>query len=196
MTLARSLRAIRACGETIAWAKDYKTLGAAWKVCERGDWMLWLCGQMEGTKGWPTRQQIVLVCCDCAELSLPIYEKKCPGDERPRTAIETARKWAKGDASIEDVRSDAADAAYAADAAAAAAAYAAYAAAADAYAAPYAAAAAADAYAAAAAYAAADAYPAPYAAAARTTRLRECADLCRKGLKIPETIGAAKGGSK
>ena len=121
MTLARSLRAIRACGEAIAWAKDYKTLGAAWKVCERGDWMLWLCGEMEGTKGWPTRQQIVLVCCDCAELSLPIYEKKCPGDERPRTAIETARKWAKGDASIEDVRSDA-DAAYAACAAAAAAA--------------------------------------------------------------------------
>ena len=136
---------------------------------------------MEGKKGWSTRQQIVLVACDCAELVLPIYEKKYPDDKRVRNCIEVTRKWANGKATIEEVRQArrAADAAYAAAyAAAAAAAYAAYAAADAAYAAY----AAADAAAAAAAYAAADA-----AAADATARLRtykQCAEFCRKRLAI------------
>ena len=134
------------------WAKDYKTLRSAWEACERVDWMLWLCAKMEGKKGWSTRQQIVLVACDCAELVLPIYEKKYPDDKRVRNCIEVTRKWANGKATIEEVRQArrAADDAYAAAAdgdAAAAAAYAAYAAADD------------DAYAAAAAAAAAAAPP-------------------------------------
>ena len=157
MMLQDSLAAIGACPEAVVWAKDYSTLRAAWKVCERGDWMLWLCEKMEGKKGWPTRQQVVLVACDCAELSLPIFEKEYPNDKRPRLAIEAARAWANGDGTIEQVRS-AADAAYAAADAvnAAHAAYAAYAA----------------------------AHSATYVA-----WLRECADLCRKGLKIPASIG-------
>ena len=131
------------------WAKDYKTLRSAWEACERVDWMLWLCAKMEGKKGWSTRQQIVLVACDCAELVLPIYEKKYPDDKRVRNCIEVTRKWANGKATIEEVRQARRAAAYAA-------AYAAYAAA----------------YAAAddaAAYAAADA---AYAAAASPRRLR------------------------
>ena len=74
--------------------------------------------------------------CDFAERVLPIYEKANPGDDRPRIAIETARKYARGEATLEelnaayaaayaaaDAAADAADAA--ADAAAYAAAYAA-----------------------------------------------------------------------
>ena len=196
-TLARSLKAIGACGEAVVWAKDYKTLRSAWKACERGDWMLWLCGKMEGKKGWSTRQQIVLVACDCAELVLPIYEKKYPDDKRVRNCIEVTRKWANGKATIEEVR-QARRAAYAAAAAA-------YAAAADAYAAAYAAAAAADAaayaayaaYAAAAAYAYAAAYAAAAAAdadaaaadaAARLRTYKQCAEFCRKRLNIPKSI--------
>ena len=118
-TLARQLKAIGACKEAVLWAKDYKTLRSAWEACERVDWMLWLSAKMEGKKGWSTRQQIVLVACDCAELVLPIYEKKYPDDKRVRNCIEVTRKWANGKATIEEVRQArrAADAAYAAAAA-------------------------------------------------------------------------------
>src|SRR5208282_1713155 len=121
MTLATQLTTIRACEEAVVWAKDYESLREAWAACERGDWMLWLCGRMVGTDGWPDRKQIVLAACDCAELVLPIYEKKYPNDERVRKCIEVTRQWANGDATIADVRSardaSAAYAAYAADAA-------------------------------------------------------------------------------
>ena len=175
--LQERLRELRACEEAVVWVGE-RDLKRAWKECQRGDWMLWLCGEMLGKPGWPTRQEIVLAACCCAELALPIFEKKYPKDDRPRKAIETTRLWARGKATIEEVRS-AAYAAYAAYAAADAADAAAAAAdaAADAADAAYAAA-AAD-----AAYAAADA--AAYAAA-RAKTLRKCADICRKQLSIPK----------
>ena len=172
-TLARQLKAIGACKEAVLWAKDYKTLRSAWEACERGDWMLWLCAKMEGKKGWSTRQQIVLVACDCAELVLPIYEKKYPDDKRVRNCIEVTRKWANGKATIEEVR-QARRAAYAtptpphADAAARRRRrHAAYA--------------AAD-----AAYAAYAATPTPPHAAARLRTYKQCAEFCRKRLAIPK----------
>ena len=187
-TLSRSLQAIGACSEAVEWSKDYKTLSTAWKKCERGDWMLWLCGKMSGEKDWPTRQQVVLAACDCADLALPLYEKKYPNDSRVRDCIAITRRWASGEATIEEVRSGRSDAAYAAYAAyaddaayaAADAAYAAYAA----DAAAYAASADADAYADDAAYA-----DAAYASA---SRLRECADICRKKLTIPAVARRSK----
>ena len=84
------LRSLHACEEARTWAKG-KTLAEIWEQCERGDWLLWLCGRMCGTDGWPTRQELVLAACDCAERALK-YVKK--GEVRPRIAIETARKWA------------------------------------------------------------------------------------------------------
>ena len=186
-TLATRLRTVGACKEAVDWAKG-REWPVAWQECERGDWMLWLAGAMQGKSRWPTRQQIVLVACDCAELVLPIFEKKYPTDKRVRECIETTRKWANGEAAIEDVHKAraaayaaayaAADAAYAAADAAAYAAYAAY----------------------AAAYAAADAayaaYAAAYAAAdaARQDRQKQCADLCRKHLTVPQDWLAATEG--
>lgn len=112
-TLARKLKAIGACTEAVEWAKGHKWPDA-WQKCERGDWMLWLCGAMQGKEGWSPRQQIVLVACDCAELVLPIFEKKYPDNKRVRECLETTRKWANGEATIEDVRkARAAAAAYA-----------------------------------------------------------------------------------
>jgi hypothetical protein len=196
-TLARHLKAIGACEEAVLWAKDFKTLRAAWKVCEQGDWMLWLCANMDGKKGWPTRQQTVLVACDCAELALPIYEKKYPNDKRVRECIEVTRKWANGEATIEEVRQARSAASAAAYTAYASTAYTAYAS--TAYAAAYAASAAyaytaytayaSTAYAAAyaASAAAADAADAAYTAA-RLRVYKQCADLCRKQLKIPASL--------
>jgi len=117
--------------------------------------MIWLAQQM----GWLTAPEWREFACDCAERVLPVYDTRYPGDTRPRVAIETARRYARGEATAEELRAaaSAASAAYAAASSdgAAAAAYAAAA-----YAAAYA---AAD----AAAYAAADAaaYAAAHAAA-------------------------------
>ena len=157
-SLATLLKRLGACGDAVQWAKG-KSLKEVWATCARGDWMLWLCGRMDGKLGWATRQELVLAACDCAELALPGFEKEYPDDKRPRTAIETARKWANGEATREEVRTAADAAAYAAHAA----------------------------YAADAAAHAADAaaYAAPHAAA-KTNTLITCADICRKRLYIPE----------
>ena len=39
-----------------------------------------------------------LFACDCAERSLPLFEKACPHDKRPREAIAVARAFALGGA--------------------------------------------------------------------------------------------------
>jgi hypothetical protein len=59
-------------------------------------------------------RKLRLFACDCAERVLPLYEKKYPDDPRPRTAIETARRYANGKAGKEEL-----DAAWAAARAAA-----------------------------------------------------------------------------
>jgi hypothetical protein len=103
-----------------------------------------------------TKKDSVAFAIYAAELVIDIYEKKYPGDKRPRQAIEAAKKVLKSDTKKNrNAAYAAAYAAYAADAAADAAAYAAaYAANAAAYAADAAANAAADAAADAAANAA------------------------------------------
>ena len=177
-----------ACGNAVEWARKQPSAAAAWKSCERGDWMLWLAGKWCETE--TERKRLVLAACECARLALPHVKK---GELRPLRAIETAEQWARGEngVTLGDVRAArrAAGAAYAAGAAAAyaadaAAAYAAdaaaYAADAAAYAAAAAAADAADAAAADAADAAA--YAAAYAAAdaaARKSILSQCADIVR-----------------
>ena len=180
------LNELGACSSAIGWAHG-KTLHVVWETCDRGDWLLWLAGKMADKKGWPTRKQVVLAACACAETALKYVPK---GEDRPKKAIQTARAWARGKATLEEVRAAAYAAAYAAAAYAAAAYAAAYAA--DAAAAAYAAYAYADAAASAAAeaaYAAADAayaaHAAAYAAAAYADALADCAKLVRKHLKEP-----------
>jgi hypothetical protein len=41
---------------------------------------------------------------DCAEHVLPLFTAKYPEDDRPRRAIETARAWARGEASVGEAR--------------------------------------------------------------------------------------------
>jgi hypothetical protein len=195
------LTRLLACNDAVAWAKGYDSLDAAWAACERGDWMLWLADRVSGEPGSPLRRKLVLAACDCAELSLPIFEKKSPGDKRPRTAIETARRYANGEAGVtlEDVANAADAAAYAAAEAAVdaarEAACAAYMATTYATCAAYAAADAA-AY---AAYAAREAARAAYAAHATTyatcaaahaaeATLRQCAKIVRKHYPQPPTM--------
>ncbi len=51
---------------------------------------------------------------DCAEHVLPLFTAKYPEDDRPRQAIEMARAWSRGEASVGEAR----EAAFAAHAAA------------------------------------------------------------------------------
>ena len=41
--------------------------------------------------------------CDCAEHVLPYFEEKYPEDKRPRQAIESARRFANGEAIAEEL---------------------------------------------------------------------------------------------
>ena len=50
----------------------------------------------------PAREQR-LFACDCAERALPIFERANPDDHRPREAIEVARRYAMGTATIDDL---------------------------------------------------------------------------------------------
>ena len=103
---------------------------SAWQLCTDARWMLRAVADVVD------RPRLVLAACACARTVLGRVPE---GEDRPRVAIETAERWARGEAAIEEVQI-AARAAYAADAAAYAA-YAAYAAAdAAAYAAAHAAA--------------------------------------------------------
>jgi hypothetical protein len=137
---------------------------------EKIKWANWLVARLMDSK------QRIRYAVFAAELALPIFEKKYPDDDKPRKAIEAAKKCLEND--TEENREAAY---YAADAASAAyAAYAAYSAAYD----------AADAaYAAYAAYYAAEAafYAADYAASAayRETLLK----IIKYGIKILKEDG-------
>ena len=120
------LSRIGACKEAVEWVGE-RDLATAWRECDRADWMLWLLAKRAGNPHWPTRQQVVLAACACAETAL----HHVPADEpRPRIAIKTARRWANGCATIDEGAAARAAcaydaAAYAAACAAAACAYAA-----------------------------------------------------------------------
>ena len=165
---------LSACEEGRKWAKG-KTLKKVWETLPKANLMMWLLGKMIDKPGWPTRNTVIGLACDCAETVLPIWEKHYPNDLRVKDCLDGIQAFLRGEINQEDLLKlrraayVAADAAYAATYVAAAAAYAAYAAAYAAYAAAdaaYAAAAARYADAAYAAYAAAAAaYAAAYAAA-------------------------------
>ncbi len=63
------LHELGACSSAVEWAHG-KTLHIVWNTCTRGDWLLWLAGKMADKKGWPTRKQLVLAACACAEQAL------------------------------------------------------------------------------------------------------------------------------
>ena len=121
------------------------------------------------------RETAALAACACARLALVHVPA---GEGRPLAAIETTERWARGEATLDEVRTARGDA-YAAEAAAYADADAA---------AAYAAEAAADAYAAAADAAEAAAY-----AYARASTLARCADLVREHITLANVLARTGG---
>jgi hypothetical protein len=81
--------------ELKAWATEnnIQSDAEAWEKLHRADWMLWLvkkrCINLDESK---LRHFAV----DCAEDVLPLFERRYPGDDRPRKAIQATRRWADG----------------------------------------------------------------------------------------------------
>jgi hypothetical protein len=182
-TLNRTFMLLGACHEGREWVATQPDAATAWATCPRGDWLVWLLGALH-VRGYVSRQTLVLAACACAETVL----RHVPaGEDLPRLAIEAARRWARGEATVEEVRAAANTAADAAVAYAAVAAADAAVAAADA-AVAYAADAAADA---AVAAAAADADAAavrnavPWATVETALATVSADDATSKGASVP-----------
>lgn len=178
------------CDKAVAWAKTQPTYETAWANCERGDWMLWLAGYLSGAPGGEGRKPLVLAACACARLNLPAAAS---GEIGPLYAIETAEAWARGEATLDEVRTAAATACTHAPAAAhaAATAYAVYAIYADAAAAAYAP------YATAiyALYAIYATYPARIPRHVTSGTLAHCADIVRTFYPEPPALEGQGGSS-
>ena len=143
------------CEEAVIFRSKYKTFKQAWDNCPRGDWMLWIAHKLG-----VDIKTLTLAKVECAKTVIHLMQ-----DERSKTAIKVAEKFAKGEVNKTDL-----DASYVAAVAAVAAASASYAS----YVAAVAAAAAADASAASASYASAA------AASAEKQNQQKTADICRK----------------
>jgi hypothetical protein len=143
-SVIRKLKRMQPCGEAMVWVKGQSSKQVAWDSCKRGDWMLWILGQLGGKPESPKRKKLVLCAFECVAMAV-----KYSGSNRTviLRCLRASRAWARGTGNIDDVRA-AADAAHAAAEAAYAASSATYAAT----------------YAGEAAYAAADAADAAYAA--------------------------------
>ena len=179
------LRRVGACGEAIAWCKTQPSKAAAWRSCERGDWMLWVISKTVGTPGDASRKPLIMAACECARLALPYI---CAGEKRPLRSIEAVEAWCREEVTLDTVRSAAADAYAAATPASSAAAYFAAAATA-AYATAYANAFDVDAVDFAATYVVS---AAAYASdASEQATLQRCADIARKHFPKPPRIPSA-----
>ena len=116
--LSALLLKLKACPEAREWAAPYATLQDAWDACERPDWMLWLIAELD--KGYSPRLR--LTACDIARTALKYVPA---GEDSPRLAIECAERYARGEATADELAATRDAARAAARAAAGAAAWAA-----------------------------------------------------------------------
>ena len=117
MTLRAHLESLNACPDALAWVGD-RDLATAWSECPRGDWLLWYAERA----GVP-RERVVLAACACARLAMRQASEGKPwlalrydpaDDPRPLRTVETVEAWARGEASLDEVREASFDASLAA----------------------------------------------------------------------------------
>jgi len=85
------LRSLSPCEEGFKFAKGCESLHDVFETCERGDWLMWLLRRTKKIE----KKHFVMIAIACAERCLDRFEKKYPNDDRPRKAIESAKKWVK-----------------------------------------------------------------------------------------------------
>ena len=104
-TWVAMLVALDACKEALAWARALPATTspeAAYLACERGDWILWLLGELH-KRGAVTRQTLVLAVCAAARTAL-VHLKGRPAEAAALASIETTERWCRGEATLDDVR--------------------------------------------------------------------------------------------
>lgn len=115
--LSMQIAHLAPCSKARKYLDSQNTWEEAWNNCPRTDWLLWLIGKDTSIK----RERIVVCACAIARTVLKFVKE---GELRPLAAIETAERWTKGEATLEDIRKARNGAAVAAHAAAADVAYA------------------------------------------------------------------------
>ena len=97
MKLSTILARLSACDDARTWAAPYRDLQTAWAECPRSDWMIWLLAR---TTLDPDDPRLRLMACHFAEAVLHLVPA---GEDRPRRAIEVARRFASGEATREEM---------------------------------------------------------------------------------------------
>ena len=92
---------LHACREAVEWAKGYPSLKAAWRVCKRGDWMLWLIGHTEQSKPWSEERKVLArIAVECAMLA----PSRCDEYELSRQwCIDALLRWCTGEDNRDEV---------------------------------------------------------------------------------------------
>ncbi len=106
-----SLKRMGACHDAIVFAREHKSLYAAWQACHRPDWMLWLLGRINYRDARAYRR----FACWCARHT-PLSDGRTTWDlltdHRSRDAVDVAERYAWGKATAEELAA-AGDAAWA-----------------------------------------------------------------------------------
>jgi hypothetical protein len=104
------LRYLSPCADGLAFAESCKfNFAKIYDTCQRGDWLIWLLRKTDNI----TKAQAVAIAITGARHILKLYEKKYPGDKRPRRAVAAAAKWLKNPTEQNRQAAYAAHAAYA-----------------------------------------------------------------------------------
>ena len=83
------LESLAPCTQGLDFALGHPTPQAAWKACTTYEWMVWL---LRATQH-PALPQVALA---CARAALPVFETACPGDLRPRIALDATAARCRG----------------------------------------------------------------------------------------------------
>ncbi len=110
MTFHADLKRLGACSDACEWAEQFNTWAECWAACAKPRWLAWICGRVSGEVGSPKRLKLCAMLAEIAALVLPRFEARFPHDSRPRVAVEILAAYARGEATLEDVRAAAADA--------------------------------------------------------------------------------------
>ena len=91
------LKRLDACKDAKVWAATQPDLATAWKACRRADWMLWLLDET----GYQDPKNYRLIACACVR-ETPLSDGRkmwdLLTDQRSRTAVEVAERFAIGEA--------------------------------------------------------------------------------------------------
>jgi len=83
------------CTDALEWARKQKSPAAAWKSCQRGDWMLWMLGKLDKSEPYSNeRRPLVAIACECSRTA----EQWMP--QASKDALAVVERWAGGDDSV------------------------------------------------------------------------------------------------